>query len=537
MAALAATALPPTILVIEGAKGLRNADGMFGKSDPYVIASCRVFNVSTKVIKNNLNPTWDQAILVVLPSSVEPVINLRVFDSDSGVFSSSDDFLGSCDVNLAEVLGGAPAGGWAQLEIPLGGDKKAKGTVTVSVRPYTDTQITVESCNSLRNADGMRGKSDPYAIVQGIITQPWGKTRVIQNDLNPVFNESFKINVLDRMPMGGKLEPCKVKFMDSDNGIFSSKDDPLGKVVVPWKELWPDSGSSRFTLQIGGKGGRGSANLATAAEAVAVEPEHPPAPEVTIPKANLMGLPQRQMILRLADCSDSPLEQVTLGLAWDMTSGEKVDLDASCIVFDDALEHVDTVYFNHLCSDDQAITHSGDQRSGEADGDDESIHVDLTKLNPKATYLGFTINSYSGHKLNTVTNAQCRLYKTGSNEPLATYRLELSERLDCTAFLMCALYRKNSQWFMHAIGVPAQGKKAKETLPELKEYLSQHHLMDAVIEEREPEYAVVKVPDTLGPNNTMQITTPSGGGEVISIPEGIVIGTAIRVPILAFAEA
>lgn len=108
------------------------------------------------------------------------------------------------------------------------GDEKAKGTIKASVRPYCETSVTVERANGLRNADGMMGKSDPYVIVKGLDGNVWGETRIIKDDLNPVFGETFVVNILNRMPLGGKLGPLKIKVMDSDSGIMDSTDDPLG---------------------------------------------------------------------------------------------------------------------------------------------------------------------------------------------------------------------------------------------------------------------------------------------------------------------
>ena len=58
-----------------------------------------------------------------------------------------------------------------------------------------------------------------------------------------------------------------------------------------------------------------------------------------------------------------------------MTNGLSIDLDASCVYLDEKLQPIDTVYFGKLRSDDGALVHSGDQRVGDAAGDDESIRV------------------------------------------------------------------------------------------------------------------------------------------------------------------
>ena len=76
----------------------------------------------------------------------------------------------------------------------------------------------------------------------------------------------------------------------------------------------------------------------------------------------------------------------TLGLEWDVTNGHSIDLDASCVYLDEGLQPIDTVDFAKLQSDDGALVHSGDERVGDAAGDDESIRV-RAKLPLFATHL------------------------------------------------------------------------------------------------------------------------------------------------------
>ena len=84
---------------------------------------------------------------------------------------------------------------------------------------------------------------------------------------------------------------------------------------------------------------------------------------------------------------------------------------------------MEIVYFGHLHSDDGAMHHSGDNRSGQGDGDDETIKFDLGKISPNAAFLCFTINSYSGEPLNTVENARCRIYNSGTGQEHASFTL------------------------------------------------------------------------------------------------------------------
>jgi len=71
--------------------------------------------------------------------------------------------------------------------------------------------------------------------------------------------------------------------------------------------------------------------------------------------------------------------------------GDSIDLDASVIVFDGSKNKLDVVWFQQLKAKDGSIVHSGDNLTGEGEGDDETIHVDLTALNADAKYLVFTV--------------------------------------------------------------------------------------------------------------------------------------------------
>ena len=82
----------------------------------------------------------------------------------------------------------------------------------------------------------------------------------------------------------------------------------------------------------------------------------------------------------LAKSDGSALHRIHMGLGWDAAKGmfgraKAIDLDASCMVFDSASNLVDQVWFKQLKSDDGSIQHTGDNRTGRGDGDDESIII------------------------------------------------------------------------------------------------------------------------------------------------------------------
>ena len=150
----------------------------------------------------------------------------------------------------------------------------------------------------------------------------------------------------------------------------------------------------------------------------------------------------------------SPLRRAVMGLGWD-TGDEDIDLDASCLMFDGSKGLVDTVWFKQLRSKDGSIQHSGDNRTGAGEGDDEQINVDLTAVPPAVMSLVFVVNSFTGQSFSLVRNAFCRIVD-GNGKELARYDLAASGAH--TGQVMARLYRHGSEWKMHAIGEPATGR-------------------------------------------------------------------------------
>jgi tellurium resistance protein TerZ len=173
---------------------------------------------------------------------------------------------------------------------------------------------------------------------------------------------------------------------------------------------------------------------------------------------------------------------VTFGLAWDVTDGVSIDLDASAILLDENYQLVDLVFFRNLISNDGSIRHSGDEREGDQDGDDEMINLALGDVSPKIKYIGFVVNSYSKQELDDVAEAKCHLFDPKTKADIATYTMTNSKELDKhTALLMGCLYRGDGgrhggrdDWFLNIIGTPHQGTMAKDNVGDLQNYLMEN---------------------------------------------------------------
>jgi tellurium resistance protein TerZ len=173
------------------------------------------------------------------------------------------------------------------------------------------------------------------------------------------------------------------------------------------------------------------------------------------------------------------LNRVLMGLGWDakqtksffglIKSSQEIDLDASCVMYDAQGSVLDSVWYRQLRSNDGAVVHTGDNRTGEGEGDDEQIIVELQALPEQVQTLVFTVNSFTGQTFDQVENCFCRLVDADKNEEVARYTL--SESGSHTALIMAKVYREGGGWQMKAIGEPAYGQTIEHLLPMIKPHL------------------------------------------------------------------
>lgn len=173
------------------------------------------------------------------------------------------------------------------------------------------------------------------------------------------------------------------------------------------------------------------------------------------------------------------LSKVTMGLGWDAikskgflgfgAKSQTVDLDASCVLFDESNRPLDVVWFRQLKSRDGSIVHTGDNRTGAGDGDDEQIVVDLSRVPAEVKALVFTVNSFTGQNFSQVENAYCRLVNASNQQEVARYNLSVQG--SHTAQIMAKLYRHNGEWKMHAIGENGSGRTFDDLMPQITPYL------------------------------------------------------------------
>lgn len=174
------------------------------------------------------------------------------------------------------------------------------------------------------------------------------------------------------------------------------------------------------------------------------------------------------------------LTRIFMGLGWDVAKkggllgglfggNEDIDLDASCLVFDESGKLVGEVWFRDLKGMNGAIVHTGDNLTGAGDGDDETIKVDLSKLPATVKSLVFTVNSFRGQTFDKVANAYCRVVDEVSGKELAKFAL--GESGGHTGLVMAKIYRHNGEWKIHAIGEKTTGRTFHDMMPAIQSAL------------------------------------------------------------------
>jgi tellurium resistance protein TerD len=154
------------------------------------------------------------------------------------------------------------------------------------------------------------------------------------------------------------------------------------------------------------------------------------------------------------------LKKVVIGLGWDprATDGQQFDLDASAFLLNDAgkvRSEADFIFYNQLKSGCGSVEHTGDNRTGAGDGDDEQIKVDLSRVPADVQRIAITVTIDQAdarrQSFGQVANAFVRILneETGSE----VVRFDLSEDMSTeTAMIFAELYRHNGDWKFKAIG-------------------------------------------------------------------------------------
>jgi len=161
---------------------------------------------------------------------------------------------------------------------------------------------------------------------------------------------------------------------------------------------------------------------------------------------------------------DAP--KFTIGLGWDTNSsstGSGFDLDASVFLLGDNKKIISDehfVFYNNLVSPDGSVEHTGDNLTGDGDGDDEQIKVDLTKAEAKISEICIvvTIHEAEARRQNfgQIRNSFIRIFDATTNQEILKYELEEDFSIE-TAVEFGRLYKREGKWKFEAVGVGMKG--------------------------------------------------------------------------------
>ncbi|MCZ2527844.1 chemical-damaging agent resistance protein C [Streptomyces sp. SCUT-3] len=153
------------------------------------------------------------------------------------------------------------------------------------------------------------------------------------------------------------------------------------------------------------------------------------------------------------------LRQVMVGLGWDArsTTGAPFDLDASALMCSGGRVLGDDyfVFYNNLTSPDGSVEHTGDNLTGEGDGDDESLLVDLDLVPERVDKIVFPVSIHEAEErrqsFGQVSNAFIRVVNQADGNELARYDLTEDASTE-TAMIFGEIYRYRGEWKFRAVG-------------------------------------------------------------------------------------
>jgi len=164
---------------------------------------------------------------------------------------------------------------------------------------------------------------------------------------------------------------------------------------------------------------------------------------------------------RISLSKEAPtLKKVHVGLGWDerATDGAEFDLDASAFLLNDqgkVRSDSDFIFYNQLESIEGSVKHTGDNRTGAGEGDDEVLLLDLERIPPEVKKIAFTVTIHDAEarsqNFGQVTNAFIRLVNAETNEEVVRYDLTEDSSIE-TALIFGEIYRHNDEWRFSAVG-------------------------------------------------------------------------------------
>lgn len=160
------------------------------------------------------------------------------------------------------------------------------------------------------------------------------------------------------------------------------------------------------------------------------------------------------------------LEKIVVGLGWDTNKydgGNDFDLDSAAFLTNatgKVASDGDFVFYNNLMHASQSVQHLGDNLTGEGEGDDEQLKIDLSKVPSDVEKISFTVTIHEadtrGQNFGQISNAFIRVLNEATNEELIRYDLSEDYSIE-TSVVIGELYKHNGEWKFAAIGAGFEG--------------------------------------------------------------------------------
>ena len=168
---------------------------------------------------------------------------------------------------------------------------------------------------------------------------------------------------------------------------------------------------------------------------------------------------------------DKNMNMALIGLGWDTNrydGGKDFDLDASAFLLNadgKVRKDEDFIFYGNLKSSDGSVTHTGDNLTGEGDGDDEVLIIDFSKVPADIQKIAITVTicdaQVRGQNFGQVSNAYVRVARMANeNDMVGTevLKFDLAEEFSVeTALVVCEIYKNNGEWKFNAVGAGYQG--------------------------------------------------------------------------------
>ncbi len=160
------------------------------------------------------------------------------------------------------------------------------------------------------------------------------------------------------------------------------------------------------------------------------------------------------------------LKNLLVGLGWDINqydSNAEFDLDASAFIVGASgkcRKDEDFIFYNNLIGDNNCVEHTGDNRTGEGEGDDEVIYLNLDTMPNDVDKVVIAVTIFNAEELNLnfgqVSNAFIRIVDRETNQELM--RFDLGEDFSVeTGVVAGEIYRHSGEWKFNAVGMGYQG--------------------------------------------------------------------------------